>query len=225
MKTALAVFVKTPELSPVKTRLGAVIGNDNARRFYDLSLASISDLLRDVSREDNVSVFWAVAEAGARKNKIWNSFPAIYQGEGSLGQRLDKIYRRLIEDFDAVILLGADSPQLSAGVITQAIDLLRTTPVVIGPANDGGFYLFAGTRKLPSSFWTSIPYSRSNTLAALLRQLPDEITPAVLSPMHDVDHREDLPVIIAELRNLDRSSAHRLADWIEAYLTSAGMVT
>ncbi|MFQ6605165.1 MAG: DUF2064 domain-containing protein [Fidelibacterota bacterium] len=220
MNVALATFVKTPELSPVKTRLAATIGTNNARRFYTMSVACIQDLMESLARQPHITPLWAVAEPEGEGNGYWHSFPIVYQGSGSLGERLHQVYSILIAEFDAVVFIGADSPHLSEEHILRAITLLESSPVVIGPASDGGFYLFAGREPLEASFWNRIPYSTSDTLNVLLRELPEDLKPMLLPVMADVDHWKDLGGIVDGLRELRTDSAHHLADWIETLLGS-----
>ena len=76
----------------------------------------------------------------------------VQQGEGDLGARLDCVYAALRHGgAPAVALLGADAPQLSPKHLAEAgfLALEAGANFVIGPATDGGFYLFAG--KAPDS--------------------------------------------------------------------------
>lgn len=80
---------------------------------------------------------------------------------------MGRIYTRLQRQYDSVLLIGADVPQVNAGLLTSASDLLRSGnhPFVLGPAHDGGFWLFGGRDPLPMEMWTSVTYSRSDTAA------------------------------------------------------------
>ena len=60
--TAIAVFVKTPRLSPVKTRLAASIGTPNAEQLYRLCIGAIEQTLDTTLKNLNATPFWAVGE-------------------------------------------------------------------------------------------------------------------------------------------------------------------
>ena len=85
MKGALAVFVKTPELSPVKTRLAASLGKAAAVAVYAECLGLSADMMRELPAD--VKPFWAVGELVGLKSKRWGEFPVIFTGEGTLGDR------------------------------------------------------------------------------------------------------------------------------------------
>jgi glycosyltransferase A (GT-A) superfamily protein (DUF2064 family) len=183
-KPAVAVFVKTPGRSPVKTRLGKGIGPKRAEEFFDLALAVCRAWMREVS--PIATCYWAVAEHDV--DACWSDFPAILQGDGELGSRLDFVYSELMRHHPQVMLVGADCPVMGANEIYAAIEGLKEYSYVVGPAVDGGFYLFGGAR--PFSRWTEVPYSISATTPALLRALSEPAK--LLNPLADVDTKTEL---------------------------------
>ncbi len=188
MSGALAVFVKTPELSPVKTRLAADIGEAAARREYEKMLAAAAALMRQ-TRAAGVAAYWAVGEAAGVSHPRWREFPAIFTGEGGLGARLNCIYAQLQKKHKRAALAGSDCPQLTADLVLRALQRARGR-TVIGPSADGGFYLFAAARKIPPQIWKSVQYSQTDTLAQLLRHFPGEVEK--LRVLADVDDAESL---------------------------------
>jgi glycosyltransferase A (GT-A) superfamily protein (DUF2064 family) len=120
MTPAVAIFVKTPGLSPVKTRLAAGgMGAEAATEFHRLSVAGVARACGD-----DVAPYWAVAEREALAPPAWRGFPAIWQGEGGLGARLDRIYATLLQRHGRVLLIGADAPQITPDLR----DALRALP-------------------------------------------------------------------------------------------------
>jgi glycosyltransferase A (GT-A) superfamily protein (DUF2064 family) len=63
---------------------------------------------------------------------------------------------------------------------------------VLGPAEDGGFYLFGGSRPLPRESWTRVPYSDSGTLRSLEAELAPHGPVERLGTMFDVDTPAEL---------------------------------
>lgn len=193
---ALAIFVKTPELSPIKTRLAASIGEEKARQFYELSLRATSASARALqSSIPNLQVYWAVAEAEGQSEKRWESFPTISQGDGGLGTRLDTVYEELLKRHHYVCFIGADSPHLSVenlrtGILQTAQHL--TKKFVIGETLDGGFYFFGGSLPIPSSTWLSVEYSTDQTANQLLSNLASLGEVEHLKKSFDIDTVEDL---------------------------------
>lgn len=199
MKTAIAVFCKTPGLSPVKTRLGADIGTYYAEEFYKLSLSVIEEVLQQVIKnyisQQKVDVFWAVAEREAIAEKNKKAFRSIWTGEGSLGERIYQIQEKLFSSYDQVIILGSDSPQITPEYVINAVEELANSDYegVIGPCRDGGFVLFGSKKIIPETIWTEVEYSQEETLKQLISLLEmNNYQHKMLWTLGDVDQYDDL---------------------------------
>jgi len=195
--TAIAVFVKTPGLSPVKTRLAATIGTAAAEQFYVLCTEAIRETLETASKTLDIVPFWAVGEEAGLSHPLWQGFEALYTGEGGLGERQHHIYQTLLAKYQRVILIGADSPQLSSRDLNNAIEALQSNSFSLGPAVDGGYYLLAGRAAIARDIWTNVTYSAADTGEQLLSQLPSKT--ALLEPITDVDTIEDISALKREL--------------------------
>lgn len=208
MSTAVAVFVKTPGLSPVKTRLAEGIGAAKALQFYSLCV----DAARTTIRGLDAAAFFAVAEPAARDNPFWLGSSVLHTGEGGLGERQHHIYETLLARYERVLLIGADAPQLSPSHLKQAVAALNRSAFVVGPARDGGYYLFGGRLSLDRSVWTSVPWSTSTTLERLVSALPS--APSFLPMLTDVDRVGDLRCTLVEMPNAPHEEQRRVRDWI-----------
>jgi rSAM/selenodomain-associated transferase 1 len=196
--TAIAVFVKTPGLSPIKTRLAATIGNAAAEEFYRLSTQAIEETLTTfINSATATSAFWAVGEIDGLAHPLWQGFESIHTGEGDLGERQHHIYQTLLAKYQRVILIGSDSPQLSPRHLSNAITALEKHSFALGPAMDGGYYLLAGRAPIDRKIWTAVTYSSADTAEQLIAQLPQET--AILEPLTDMDKADDLAVVKHEL--------------------------
>jgi len=203
-KIAIAIFVKTPGYSPIKTRLASDIGESGAAELYELSLKAIETTIKNVAAKNSDFVpYWAVAESDALENSHWSSFATIDQGEGNLGSRLSKVYSQLLNLFDAVIMIGADSPQLSSQTIIEASHALIDYNFVIGPALDGGFFLFAGKIPIDIELWERVPYSASTTAKTLTELLKNQGELYQLPSETDLDTATDLWPLINSLVQID----------------------
>ena len=208
--TAVAIFVKTPGLSPVKTRLaagiGAVVGV-----AYTL-LTGVASVARACQPE--LTPYWAVAEPDAAAH--WGGFPVIWQGEGGLGQRMQRVYAELLHRHGRVLLIGADAPQITAPLLLAAAERLRSAPYVLGPAQDGGFWLFGGRQPVPAEVWTGTPYSTPRTGALFAQGLRAHGTIGDVEALADTDRPDDLPVLRAALCALTHPTSEQitLAAWL-----------
>ena len=193
---AVAAFVRTPGYSPGKTRLAAGIGAARATEFYRLALAVTAAVL-ERARELGLAPYWAVAEAEGVDDPCWQALPRLWQGEGSLGERQDRVYRQLLEPHPAVLLIGADCPLLAPRDLLQAGRRLGGgVPFVLGPATDGGYYLFGGRIPVPSAVWNGVAYSTPWTAGQLLAALGPIGAVELLPELPDVDTRADLGTIL-----------------------------
>ena len=219
---AIAVFVKNPMISPVKTRLMEGIGKKNAEEFYHLSCRSIYSVVSSFNLQRECDRFWAVAEDPIQYPEgadYWRDWPIIYQGGGGLGDRLHQVYGNLQSGYEAVIILGSDCPQLSSSLLWQTLSFLEKNDYVLGPAADGGFYLFAGKKKVPESVWVQTPYSSHDTFKILSQNLVvvGQLC-SHLPVLHDVDDVSCLAPFQQELNALPFlvESQYQLKNWVES---------
>lgn len=205
MSAALAVFVKTPGHSSIKTRLAAGIGQTSAERWYRQSAQATLAVVEEFANAAQGSAYWAVAEAAALSDPAWADLPCIAQPQGGLGARMAAIYSQLQQAHGAVMLIGADAPQLQTSELIRAAQWLsdiERARFAIGPALDGGFWLFGGNRPLPDDVWTQVSYSQSDTAAQFRRAVGEHAPWLELTALRDVDDVDDLPAVAAALESL-----------------------
>ena len=194
---AFAIFVKTPQLSPIKTRLAKDVGQNLALQFYEDALKTISkNLLKLKKNNPSIDIYWAVAESpSAIHDSYWNDFPVLHQSPGDLGVRLHSIYSmlKIEKNYNRVILLGADSPQMTLDDYSTWASIKKNTDTLLGPCIDGGFYCFIGDIAIPSQVWTAVTYSTNNTLHELKKTLvQSNLSYFELEPSYDIDTAQDL---------------------------------
>ncbi|MEO8993767.1 MAG: TIGR04282 family arsenosugar biosynthesis glycosyltransferase [Rhodanobacter sp.] len=219
MKSALAIFVKTPKFSPVKTRLAATLGTTDALTFYTLACAATAAVARGCP---SLAPYWAVAEAEPEAHAAWPDFPRIGQGEGGLGARMGHVYAELQARHGQVLLIGADAPQLTTALLECARATLddATHPFALGLAADGGFWLFGGSRPIPQSVWIDVRYSQPDTAAQLRSALASLGSVITLPELSDVDVEADLPALAESLDALSNPlpAQRELAAWLHTVL-------
>ncbi|WP_428353456.1 TIGR04282 family arsenosugar biosynthesis glycosyltransferase [Methyloprofundus sp.] len=205
MSGAIAVFVKTPGLSPVKTRLAAILGKETAEAFHLASSQSVSSVAQALSQQADIKSYYAVAEKTALNHSYWEDMPCIWQGEGGLGERMAHIYQTLLNEHDFVILVGADIPQMTAAELLNAVNWLphaEQARLVFGPSIDGGFWVFGGNCPVPHSLWTDVVYSTADTGAQFFNKIERLGNVKTLAALRDVDEVSDLLPLRDALLNL-----------------------
>ena len=100
--------------------------------------------------------------------------------------------RLAIPGVDRVVLIGSDSPDLPTGYINQAFDALQRHDAVLGPTNDGGYYLIGLSRFAPELFGEQMPWSTPRLWRTTIETLrASSHTFATLPEWSDVDTGED----------------------------------
>ncbi len=222
---AIAIFVKTPGLSPVKSRLAGEIGKEKAVTFYRHAVQATVETVRAfLDAHPHWHARFAVAERRGCADPLWRAFPARYSGGGGLAQRLHRVSDALLCVHGRVLLLGADSPQITVADLEAAAAALQRRDWVIGPAADGGFWCLGSRIALPLAVWEAVPFDRHDgggstrvrealVAEAARRGIP---RPAMLRPLHDIDHRADLLAAQAEWPAAGQETAAQraLRSWI-----------
>ncbi len=205
MSGALAIFVKTPGFSPVKTRLAVQLGKDNAQMFHLASAKAVAAIAKAATEDASTQCYFAVAEHSALHDDNWQSLTSLWQGEGGLGERMANIYQHLLDKHDFAVLVGADSPQMLVTDLSKALSLLssaQSNQMVFGPSLDGGFWLFGGNCEIPHPVWTSVKYSQSDTGDCFYQKIQHYGKIHLLNQMLDVDEPEDLLLLSKSLIKL-----------------------
>jgi rSAM/selenodomain-associated transferase 1 len=166
MTRHLIVYAKCPLPGYAKTRLGAAIGETQAAGIYArLLYAYLLDLLHVDLGDLHIELHVAAPAGVPFFAAAFSEFTVHPQVEGDLGQRMAASFEpAFAAGATAVVLTGSDVPGLDSHTIRMAFDALQTTPVVIGPASDGGYYLI-GMRAPGASLFEGIAWSTAHVLA------------------------------------------------------------
>lgn len=193
---ALVVFARPPALGRVKTRMEARFGPEEVLELYRAMLLDTLELARSVrNRFPSVVIYWAPEER-ARDSEREAAFASAQQRvqQGSdLGERMyNALSDELARGHDRVVLIGCDSPDLPPEVLLEAFDRLDEVDYVLGPADDGGYYLVGSRRALREPF-TGIDWSRPTVLDETVARLERfAVRFALLRRWYDLDRPEDL---------------------------------
>ena len=191
----ICVFAKPPVPGRVKTRLAASIGAGLAAEFAEAMLCDVWETLRSV---EGVRPVLAAAEEGhfpelLTGSEIW------MQGEGDLGQRMERIFQRGLKTATATLVVGSDAPQLRVTHICDALAQLNRQDAAIGPCPDGGYYLL-GLKRCPAGLLAGLPWSTSDARCETEERLrANGFSIGTIDCVADLDVAEDLAALVAEL--------------------------
>jgi len=221
MSGALAIMVKTPGHSQIKSRLAAGLGKPLAEEFHRLAAAAVASVAMQSRQRLGIEVYWAVAEADAQP--LWPGLPVIEQGTGGLGQRMATVQAALVARHGNGMLVGADSPQLTVDLLAQAQSWIDAAParLALGPAQDGGFWLFGANLAPPLQQWESVAYSAADTALSLRAAFADLGEWQLLPSLVDVDAAADLPALARALDALEDATPAQatLRAWMQQRLS------
>ncbi len=210
----LGLFAKQPQPGIVKTRLAGQSSDDWAVGVAAAFLADTVDRLEGVAAH-RVLVFTPRDAEDFFKEVAKGRFTLTAQVEGDLGERMAAF---LADQFAAgaksIVIVGTDSPTLPITFVEQAFQELEQVDVVLGPATDGGYYLFGCARAVPHLF-EGITWSSSQVLQQTISRLDDlssvppgltrRLTLALLPPWYDVDTLDDWRMLQGHVAALRRA--------------------
>jgi len=127
-----------------------------------------------------------------------------------LGERLSNAFEQELKLFNSVVVIGTDSPTFPVSRIREAVDLLSHSELVLGPSEDGGYYLIALQNYLP--IFSNIPWGTSDVLRATMAAAAPYRT-SFLPRCFDIDQPNDLTRLRAELPHA--KFVHHTRSWFE----------
>lgn len=185
----LCVFAKAPRPGAVKTRLAEVIGMDAAAH---LARAFLTDTLAPLYTLSGARRIVALSGDPSQVPRRGADVEVWAQGDGDLGARMERVLERALSTSSRALALGADSPGLPLAFISEALSSLQAYDAVLGPADDGGFYLL-GLRACPAGLLTGLPWSAPDTRERTVERLRSHrLDVSLLRSWFDVDTVADL---------------------------------
>jgi len=194
LKHILLIFVKYPEPGKVKTRLARDIGKEKAAKIYR-AIAEI--VINHVSRssEHKTTIFFDPPERGTDIEKwLENNRCELFPQEGnSLGEKMTNAFAKAFSlGAEKAVIIGTDCVEISDEIVSQAFNALQTVDVVLGPAEDGGYYLL-GLKKLVPEIFDGIKWSTDLVLDQTLERVREKgLGFRLLKTLRDIDTVSDL---------------------------------
>ncbi len=189
----LMIFTRNPELGKCKTRLAAKVGDQSALDIYKFLLAHTAQFTKDVNAAKEV---WYSDEIW--ENDHWSNtvYQKKLQSGADLGVRMANAFQGGFESgFQKIIIIGSDMYDLSKADLEHAFDQLDKSDFVIGPAEDGGYYLL-GMKSFKAEPFRNKNWGTQTVLTDTLQDLEKENI-HLLAVKNDVDFYEDIKDIKA----------------------------
>jgi uncharacterized protein len=215
--TALAILARYPEKGKIKTRLARSLGEETTLHLYQAFLRDLAQRFADWTCD----LYWAYTpmeyDFAAFVNTLIpdhsERIEAFPQQGPDLGTRLHQIFHTLrVRQFRRMIVIASDSPQISRATILEAQQALEAADIVLGPAEDGGYYLIA--MRDSHDVFSGIPMSTGVVLQMTIEKAQHQsLSVHLLESLFDIDEERDL----IRLRALLQQDS-TLAPYTAAYL-------
>ncbi|WPC06569.1 TIGR04282 family arsenosugar biosynthesis glycosyltransferase [Pseudomonas benzenivorans] len=196
LSISLHLLARLPVPGRVKTRLIPALGEEGA---CDLQRALLARALQLPSDGFSERFLWLDDSPDAELQALADQlgWTLVEQPAGDLGERMRRIAALGLAESDAVVLIGNDCPALDGEYLSGACIALHAQPVVLGPAEDGG-YVLLGLRRIDPLLFEAMPWGTDRVLGLTRERLQQlDWGHQLLPVLWDVDRPEDLPRLAA----------------------------
>lgn len=187
-KNLLLIFTRNPALGKVKKRLAVRTGDKLALDIYNFLLRHTASVTGNLQVDKEV---WYTENI--ETEDVWNeeTYRKKIQKGKDLGQRMEHAFKSGFEQgYQNIIIIGSDLYDLDQNDLEKAFHSLEENPYVIGPAQDGGYYLL-GMKKLNPVIFKNKSWGTSSVLEKTLKEI-DNKPVILLEPRNDIDHFQDI---------------------------------
>jgi rSAM/selenodomain-associated transferase 1 len=202
---ALGLMAKAPLEGEVKTRLVPPLTAREAAALNVCFLRDMATNIDSISETEAAAGLVVYTPAGAESafaGVLPERFSLLAQRGAHLGERLCNATDDLLrQGYGGVCLINSDSPTLPRSILVRALNLLATDGdrVVLGAAEDGGYYLI-GLKHAHRNLFNEIAWSTSDVLARTRQRAAEIDLPVeLLPPWYDVDDAVTLGRLCEEL--------------------------
>jgi rSAM/selenodomain-associated transferase 1 len=225
-KRAVVVFGKVPRAGRVKTRLTPDLSPETASHLYQAFLLDVFDIVDHAAGVSEVTIDRYFVCAMSKKDTLEDVTQLLPPGWSRLEERgvdLGDCINAACEDIkaDTVVVLGSDSPTMSHCRIAEAFSIIEREkepeqkPFVLGPTEDGGYYLVAMSQVRPALF-SNVAWSTADVLDKTRENALQAGIPLVeLEQGYDIDHVTDFTRALADA---EQGEAYRTKKAIKSAL-------
>lgn len=188
-KNLLLIFTKNPVAGKVKTRLAKDVGDQKALEVYQFLLDHSVKFTSKVVATRQVWYSDQINNSDIWDNDIFQKKEQLSSPD--LGERMRHAFENgFSEGFEKILIIGTDLYDISEDDIQLAFESLENHDLVIGPAEDGGYYLL-GMKSLNSEIFKNKNWGTSSVLEDTLDDLKN-CDVRQLETRNDVDYLDDI---------------------------------
>jgi rSAM/selenodomain-associated transferase 2/rSAM/selenodomain-associated transferase 1 len=208
-KKQLIIFTRFPEAGSTKTRLIPELGTEAAAQLQ----REMTEHMVGQARKTGASIEIRYTGGAIEQMRNWLGDGLDYadQGEGDLGERMERAFNdHFKKGSHHIVIIGSDCPSNDWENINKAFQELNFHDLVIGPANDGGYYLIGlcgggagipspGSRAsatFPNKLFQNIDWGGEQVFEQTMKAASG-LSIHQLPKLDDVDLSEDIPPLIS----------------------------
>jgi uncharacterized protein len=212
----LVIMAKAPRPGMVKTRLMESLPSPAVTALYRCLLEDTLSLSKSLTNVE-VAVMCPESDQEELVNLLGVTMQVVTQSGEGLAAGLTTVFRHFTATGpNHVIAFNSDSPHLPPSVLERAFELLAAHDVVVGPTNDGGYYLVGAKAAHPLLFQDGAMGTKSALDRLLARAKALELSISFTEPFYDIDVPNDLVLLDREL-HLAPGKAPRTAAWLDEW--------
>ena len=204
-KNGVLIFIKYPFLGDVKSRLSIKFGENLTVTLYKKFVQDLLEMLKKTNYPVLIC-FFPPDRILEFKKWLGNNYEFIPQVGINLGERLKNCFIKGFElGYNNLIVIGSDSPDIPEKIIHKSIEKLNDNDTVIGPSEDGGYYLIGFTdRSFTQRVFEDITWSSASVFEETVDKLKSGLKKIyILEKWYDVDTIEDLKKLYKKNVNTD----------------------
>lgn len=195
----ILLFTRLPKPGESKTRLIPALGPSGAAELQHTMTLMMSEKICKLAKRYKVQTE-VHYNGGTREDmQNWLGDDQTYkrQQEGDIGIKMFAAIRQHLGSHNSILLVGSDCPAIDTDLLQNALEALRHYNIVIGPAFDGGYYLFGTQGNLDAyvlkQLFSDIDWGTEKVLNQTIEKLHTlKLTYHLLKKLHDIDTPEDL---------------------------------
>lgn len=211
-KIAVVVVAKAPVVGKVKTRLCPPLDYEQAAKLYSGFLLDAIEIALQVPDSTVMAVCPSQDDANMLSQLLPSQVGYIVQSDAGLTDALLTSFTQCLEKgYQKVLCTSSDNPTLPIAYLHQAIDKLDEVELVLGPSEDGGYYLIGAKLAYPTLFENMI-WSTDTVLKETLERANASKLSTILLPFwYDLDTYQELARFMTELAHGENNAKHTRA--------------
>jgi rSAM/selenodomain-associated transferase 1 len=219
----LVIMAKAPRPGAVKTRLAPSLSAAAVTAFYCCLLEDTLALVRSLC-DVEVAIMCPESDVNELAQLAGDGASVVAQKGEGLAAGLTSVFAHFAEGHQRrIIAFNSDSPHLPRSVLEDAFETLAAHDVVVGPTQDGGYYLVGATASHHTLFAGDGMGTRTALQKLLSRARALGLSVGFADPFYDIDVGDDLIRLAEELR-LGPARAPRTARWLKEWSHAAAQL-